>query len=143
MWIPISETWQMPTLVICTAMLVMMALDVMTGVAVAWSEHRVSSVISRRGMVRRVLMILLVGATGLAKLVLIQLQPDLLALPLIAMAAGFFAASEFISVMENANILGVSNPFTRRLAEDLNSAVDPDGQPISAKQDGAANKPLL
>lgn len=140
MWIPVAETWRIPTLVVFVAMLVMMILDILTGLAVAWSENGVSSTISRRGMVRKVLMILLVGATGLAKLVLIQLQPEILILPIIAMSAGFFAASEFISVMEHAAILGISNPFTRRLAQDLSSAVDGE---VSERQTEAVNKPLL
>ena len=144
MWIPVAEGWRDATMIVFVVMVAMMLLDIATGMAVAWSEHRVSSVISRRGMIRKVLMILLVGATALAKLALIQLQPDLLNVPVIALAAGFFAVSEFISVIENAQILGIENPFSRRLAEDLSGAVGDDGTAhISEKQRDAAAKPLL
>ena len=94
------------------ALLLLQAIDFVTGFLVAWSHGTVSSAASRRGFVKKTVALLLVLAVGvLAKAY--QIEHDLA-----AMTAGWFCVTELISIAENAARAGWALPpfLTKALA---------------------------
>ena len=84
-------------------LLLLMLCDVATGVALAWSERRLSSTVSRRGMTKKALMLVLVmtadqisAITGLRVAV-----PPFGDLHIGAALAVFYSISEALSIIEN------------------------------------------
>lgn len=89
-------------------LLILILLDLASGLLYAWSTGAVSSDASYRGMAKKAMMLLLVGAAHAYN----ATQP--LGFDAAAAVAGFFCATELISITENAGRLGV--PLPRVLA---------------------------
>lgn len=87
---------------------ILILLDFASGLLYAWSAGAVSSDASYRGMAKKAMMLLLVGAAHAYN----ATQP--LGFDAAAAVAGFFCATELISITENAGRLGV--PLPRVLA---------------------------
>lgn len=85
------------------ALLVLMLLDVMVGLAAAFVTKSVSSTVSYKGMVRKVIMLLLVAVASV-------LDPYAGDIPVSKLTAMFFIATEGISILENAKRAGVPIP---------------------------------
>jgi len=84
-------------------LILIMALDVAIGLLAAFITRTVSSTISHRGMVRKVIMLLLVGVGAV-------LEPYAGGIPLSKMVAMAFLVTEGISIIENAARAGVPIP---------------------------------
>lgn len=120
---PISPAWQTQTTVAFAAMLALMLLDVTIGTVVAFSKQRLSSKVNRQGITRKLVSILMVAAVAVAKALLIQLYPAVESFPIIMFAAGAFALSELISIIESAAEIGVVSPSAAGLAKVLQERV--------------------
>ncbi|MCW5939898.1 MAG: phage holin family protein [Fimbriimonadaceae bacterium] len=91
-----------------TALLVLMACDVLMGLLIAFGRKEVSSSVSRVGMARKAAVLLVVAV---AYLVETYVQT-----PVGLATAAFFALTEALSVVENAARLGVPIPGFLRAA---------------------------
>lgn len=106
-------------------LVVLIALDFASGLLYAWGTGTVSSDASYRGMGKKAMMLLLTGAAHTYN----ATQP--LGFDAAAAVAGFFCATEFISIAENAGRLGVPLPkiltaAIAKLRDQMESG--PDGQ---------------
>lgn len=89
-------------------LVVLIALDILSGMAAAFVERRASSDASLRGIVKKVLVILLVGAAH-------AVEP-VAGFDASAYVAMFFVAHEALSILENAGRVGVPIPERLRSA---------------------------
>ena len=105
---------------------VLILLDFASGLLYAWGAGTVSSDASYKGMGKKAMMLLLVGAAHTYN----ATQP--LGFDAEAAVAGFFCATELISITENAGCLGVPLPkvLTAAIAK-LKSQMEnsPNGEP--------------
>jgi toxin secretion/phage lysis holin len=85
-------------------LVVLIALDFASGLLLAWSTGSVSSDASYRGMAKKAMMLLLVGAAHAYN----ATQP--LGFDAATAVAGLFSTTEFISIIENAGRLGLPIP---------------------------------
>ncbi len=104
-------------------LLLIMALDVAVGLCAAFITRTVSSTISHRGMVRKVIMLLLVGVGAV-------LDPYAGGIPLSKMVAMCFLVTEGISIVENAARAGVPIPkplydVLQKLTSNEKAAIQP------------------
>lgn len=103
----IAGWWaQMETAV--QVLVVLIALDIVSGMAAAFVERRASSDASLRGIVKKVLVILLVGAAR-------AVEP-VIGFDASSYVAMFFVAYEALSILENAARAGVPIPERLRSA---------------------------
>jgi toxin secretion/phage lysis holin len=121
---PVAVAWRNATYIIFSVLILLMTLDMVTGVLVAWAQGKVSSKVSREGVTRKLLSILLIAAIALAKLTLVQMQPELKEIPIIFFACLGFVVTEFISIVENTAKLGVKSPMAARLAQALQQSAE-------------------
>ena len=93
-------------------LVVLIVLDIISGLAVAYVKQEVQSDSSRKGMIKKALMLVLVGAAHTFN----ATQP--LGFDAASGVAGFFALTELISIIENCANVGVPIPpvLTRALA---------------------------
>lgn len=84
-------------------------LDFASGFLVAWATKSVSSDASYRGMAKKAMMLILVGASHF------YARANEFGFDLSALVAGFFCMTEFISITENAARIGL--PIPRPLRE--------------------------
>lgn len=89
-------------------LIALMVLDILSGLLAAYGAQALSSSVSFRGMARKGLALVLVGAAAV-------LQQHL-QLPLADAVAGFYAASELISITENAARAGLPIPAALQAA---------------------------
>lgn len=82
----------------------MMFLDVVSGLILAGVKRNISSEASFRGMAKKAMMLVLVGAAHVYN----ATRP--LGFDAASAVAGFFATTEFISILENAGQLGMPIP---------------------------------
>lgn len=88
------------------ALFVLIVLDVMTGIAKAFINSVVSSDASRKGMMRKAVMLMVVAAFEVGQRLLeIKFPVDMG-----HMVASGFCMTEFISILENAKACGVPVP---------------------------------
>lgn len=102
---------------------VLIVLDLVSGLLYAWATKSVSSDASYRGMAKKAMMLVLVGAASTYN----GTQP--LGFDAAAAVAGFFCTTELISIIENAGRLGVPIP---KVLMDAIAKLQPgatDGQP--------------
>ena len=105
---------------------VLILFDFASGLLYAWGAGTVSSDASYKGMGKKAMMLLLVGAANAYN----ATQP--LGLDAGAAVAGFFCATELISITENAGRLGVPLPkvLTAAIAKLKSQMEDsPNGEP--------------
>lgn len=84
-------------------LLALMILDILVGVCLSIVKKTLSSVISWRGMSRKVVMLLMVGLSGI-------LQTLIPTMPLLNLVSMFYTLTEVISILENAAACGVPLP---------------------------------
>ena len=95
------------------ALLILMAVDIATGMLAAWTEKTLSSRYGWRGItIKKMVTLLIVSAASCA-------EPLLGGVDAGTFAAGFYCATEFLSVIENAARAGVPVPafLTKALAQ--------------------------
>jgi toxin secretion/phage lysis holin len=92
---------QMPML---TTLLVLMGLDIVSGLALSIYQKKLSSVISWRGMSRKVFMLLIVAMASL-------IEQFTGGIPVSKLASVCYIFTEAISILENAAIAGVPLPI--------------------------------
>lgn len=85
-------------------LVLLILLDFVSGLLYAWAQGAVSSDASFRGMAKKAMMLVLVGAASAYN----ATQP--LGFDAGAAVAGFFCATELISITENAGRLGLPIP---------------------------------
>lgn len=83
--------------------------DYCSGVAVAWSQHRISSSIGFKGILKKCVMFSLVGVANLIDVLFLS-GSDAVRTAVVL----FYIGNEGISIMENANTLGVPFPEVLR-----------------------------
>ena len=101
-------------------LVLLMALDIVTGLAAAFAARAIDSRTGWRGISRKVVTLGIVGAAAV-------IDPHV-SVPLTQIVAGFYAASELTSLAENAALAGV--PIPRVLREALRQWQErPDSDP--------------
>ncbi len=88
---------------VMSGLLLLMGIDVGVGLMLAIAKKTLNSTISWRGMSRKAIMLLIVGACGV-------LQPSLPTIPLLNVVAFFYTLTEAISILEGAAAAGVPLP---------------------------------
>lgn len=87
------------------ALIALIVLDYISGVAAAAAEKKLSSAVGAKGIVKKVFMLLIVAAANVADMNLIG-EGHVLK----SVTAVFYASNECISLIENAGRLGVPVP---------------------------------
>lgn len=85
------------------ALVLLLVLDYVTGVAAAFVTKTVSSTIGARGIIRKLAILLLISSTFIAEF---YLNFPAITYPAII----FYCINEFISIIENCNRLGIPIP---------------------------------
>lgn len=88
-----------------TILLALMMIDFATGLLVAIVEKKTSSKIGTKGLIKKLYIILLIGATYLVELLILKSSGVVT-----ESVSGAFGVIEFISIVENGNKLHVSLP---------------------------------
>src|SRR4051794_2455588 len=84
-------------------LIVLMAIDVLVGIFLSIAKKTLSSTVSWRGMSKKAIMLLIVGAAGV-------LQPFLPQVPILNIVSAFYTLTEALSILENAAAAGVPLP---------------------------------
>ena len=84
-------------------LLVLIIADVLVGICRAFITKTLSSTVSWRGMTRKVVMLILIGVASMV-------EPYAGGIPVSKGVALFYAATEFLSLLENAAACGVPLP---------------------------------
>ncbi len=88
---------------VMSGLMLLMCIDVAVGILLAIAKKTLNSTLSWRGMSRKAIMLLIVGACGV-------LQPSLPSIPILNMVAFFYTLTEAISILEAAAAAGVPLP---------------------------------
>lgn len=86
-----------------TVLVVLMGLDILTGMCAAFKMQELSSSVSFSGMLKKVAILAIVAAG-----VCMELISDILPWP--KLISLFYSVSEFLSILENASKMGVPLP---------------------------------
>lgn len=89
-----------------TALVVFMVVDYITGVIAAMVEHKLSSAVGAKGILRKVLVLVLVGVANTMDEYIIEGDDPILRTAVIF----FYLSNEGISILENATRLGLPVP---------------------------------
>ena len=92
---------------IVQVLIILQALDVISGVIVAASRRELNSDASFKGILKKMMTLVVVLMAAVAQP---ALPEPVNTLPLVPVIAGFFAAHEGLSILENAAMLGVPMP---------------------------------
>jgi toxin secretion/phage lysis holin len=84
-------------------LIMLMFIDIFVGIFLSIAKRTLSSTVSWRGMSKKAIMLLIIGAVGV-------LQPFLPAIPLLNLVACFYTLTEALSILENAAAAGVPLP---------------------------------
>lgn len=84
-------------------LVVLMTIDVLVGLFLSIAKQTLSSTVSWRGMSKKAIMLLVIGAAGV-------LQPALPTIPVLNIVAAFYTLTEALSILENAAAAGVPLP---------------------------------
>ena len=99
------------------ALVVLMALDYITGVMCAIADHRLSSAVGFRGICRKVFMLMLVGVANIVDVHVVGSGSALRAAVIC-----FYLSNEGVSILENAAHIGLPVPEKLRIVlEQLHS----------------------
>lgn len=85
-------------------LVVLIGADILTGVIAACATKTLSSEVSRAGMCRKALMVIMVGVAAIAERILGG------GIPLGGITAGFYCVHELISIVENTGRTGLPIP---------------------------------
>ena len=100
-------------------LIVLIGLDLISGLIYAWTSGKISSDASMRGMAKKALMLILVGAAHVYN------GAQSLGFDAASLVAGFFCTTEFISIVENCGRVGIPIPKPIKVAiEKLNKQLD-------------------
>lgn len=111
------------------AMAILMFIDFISGTMLAWSRGDLNSEASRKGIVRKALAMMLVGAVHVLGTAF-KFDVDLS-----AMLAGWFCVTEVISVAENAARAGWALPaFLTKALSAIKDQADPKVEPVKGKE---------
>jgi len=140
-WTEIVLSWFEKQPVLQT-LLILIGLDIVTGILVSIGNKNLDSSISWRGMSRKALTIVLVGVAA-------AIEPFAHGVPLMNLTAMFYCVSEAISIVENAAAAGVPLPqalvdVLAKLREDKKSRRRPVGevtQPVATPVNVNVNIP--
>jgi len=95
---------------VISALVILVLMDIISGLLKAWSQKKMSSQVSRVGMTKKAMTFLIVGA---AYVLDNQLgMKTATSIDFSAMVAGFYCVTEIISIVENAKELGLPIPKT-------------------------------
>lgn len=103
----LAGVWASISLVL-QVLLLLMALDFVTGIIVAIQQQKLESHRGHLGIGKKVIVLVLIAATAITQ------QHLRLDLPLTEVVSGFYIANEFISILENAAAAGVPVPSVLR-----------------------------
>ncbi len=92
-------------------LLILMFIDIVSGFVIAIQERELSSDVAWKGMTKKAMALLLVVTAGVVEVYGTNLVGGL---PLQAAVAGFYAAGEILSVIENAAAAGLPIPDVLR-----------------------------
>ena len=93
-------------------LMLLIILDIIGGLLVAFGAKRISSSASYKGMCKKAYMLLLVAmAAAIEPYAVVYPDGKALTLPLMSGVAIFFIVGEGISIMENAALLGIPIPM--------------------------------
>ncbi|MBI4496311.1 MAG: phage holin family protein [Chloroflexi bacterium] len=110
------------------ALLVLMAADVAVGLLAAFGARTVSADVCWRGITKKMIVLIIVGACG-------YLSP-IMGIPLAEAVAGFYAAHELLSILQNADRAGLPVPQALKEALVKLSPEPPTPQMGKEKADG-------
>ena len=115
-------------------LIALMILDTVTGLMVAAYQRKVCSTISFRGFIRKGMMLLMVATAIVLETIVIRLGVgEFEALPFGKIIAGFFCFTEVLSIIENAEGIGVPIPhFMRDRVTKMRNFLDPPA-PVEIK----------
>jgi len=85
------------------ALIVLMVLDIATGVLSGYVAKKLSSDVSLRGVTKKALILLVIGAAAV-------LAPHAGGIPLVEVVAGFYVCHEGLSILENLAEAGLPIP---------------------------------
>jgi toxin secretion/phage lysis holin len=88
---------------VLSGLIVLMVIDVLVGICLSIVKKTLSSTVSWRGMSKKAIMILIIGAAGV-------LQPFLPQIPILNIVSAFYTLTEALSILENAAAAGVPLP---------------------------------
>jgi toxin secretion/phage lysis holin len=95
-------------------LLIMMLIDVVSGITAAIVERKLSSKVGYKGMMRKAAILLVVGMSAVVERAVLAVFPEnarnALPIPFMQMTSAFFLVNEALSVMENAKRSGVPLP---------------------------------
>lgn len=95
-------------------LLLMMAIDILSGVTAAVYQKQLSSKIGYRGMMKKACVLLVIGMAAVIEQAFKTTLPEPLknsvVVPIAKLTAGFFLFNEALSVLENAKRAGVPLP---------------------------------
>lgn len=84
-------------------LITLMVIDILVGIFLSIAKKTLSSTVSWRGMSKKAIMLLIIGAVGV-------LQPFIPAIPLLNLVSAFYTLTEALSILENAASAGVPLP---------------------------------
>ncbi len=108
------------------ALLILMCIDIASGTYKAWKLKQLSSSCSYEGLVRKVYILLLIGAVEVVD----RYGQEVfgLSVPASEVVAGWFAVRELISIVENSAEVGVNlPPWLKDALAKLDGAPSPGG----------------
>lgn len=108
----LAGVWASISLVL-QVLLLLMALDFVTGIIVAIQQQKLESHRGYLGIGKKVIVLVLIATAAIIQQHL-RLDLPLLDLPLTEVVSGFYIANEFISILENAAAAGVPVPSVLR-----------------------------
>ncbi len=97
-------------------LVILMAVDIITGIAAAFANKTICSEVSFKGIAKKSIALLLVGIANYMEY--------LVQAPLGEAVAGFYAANEGVSIIENATEAGLPVP---KILRDALAKLNPEG----------------
>lgn len=123
-------SWYLSLSPVVTALILLSSLDIFSGLVRAWNQKNLSSTVSRKGMTKKAMIFIIVGAAWiLDKKLGIQAATSI---ELSAMVAGFYCVTEVISIIENATQIGL--PVPKALVDKLHAANSAAEAPVEVKK---------
>lgn len=105
-------------------LLILLIMDFICGIMIAITAHRLSAAKAAKGVTRKVYTVLLVGVAAV-------FEPYTSGMPLTKIVALFYCATEAISILKNAAVLGI--PLPKPLVEILEKVRDANDDTTKVK----------
>ncbi len=101
-------------------LILLMVIDIVSGMLVAIQGKTLSSSTAFKGMTKKAMALLLIGAAGAIEVYAVTLVGEV---PIQATVAGFYCGSELLSVVENAALAGLPVP---KVLRDVLAKISPE-----------------